>query len=395
MCPAAETAVSTAAAPQGGSLRLPDESVADMLERARRLVHSGHLDDAWALCELAWPLAHGSRDMVQMGMCLYVRSLCHQYRGALDESVACGYRAIEWFERAGASARLPRLMALQAICVARLGEAASALELLGRGIGLLPVISGSPVDLCAFWNNAASTYQVMGRLQQAVEAGERAMALTREHDDRDLTALCAGNLLAYRLQWLQEQAPGVATEELMATIGSMKAYMAEQVETGRHHLVSYCSTICADALIAIAELDEARQVMQRGSKSALAAGVGPDRGTLELRLANVERLSGQYRTAAAHIAVAHELAAQSHDQELLARVYLENSRLNEAKNQWRAALDCHKTYAEIQQAWLRAQADSRAQALAVRAEVERLRVDAELLRLRSAQPAAGTNDDVK
>lgn len=385
MCPAAETLSPTAGLASAAGSR-PDEAPADMLERARGLVHGGHLDEAWAICEAVWPQVHLARDMGQMGMCLYVRSLCHQYRGALSEAVDCGYRAIEWFDRAGDSARLPRLMALQAICVARVGEAASALELLGRGISLLPMMSHSPVELCAFWNNAASTYQVMGRLQQAVEAGERALALVGEHDDRDLAALCVGNLLAYRLQWVQEQRPGVASAELLDTVAAMKAHMAEQVEAGRHHLVSYCSTICADALIAIAELDEARQVLQRGSKSALAAGVGPDRATLELRLASVERLSGQYRTAASHIAVAHELAAQSHDQELLARVYLENSRLNEAKNQWRAALDCHKTYAEIQQSWLRAQADSRAQALAVRAEVERLRVEAEMLRLRAPQP---------
>jgi tetratricopeptide (TPR) repeat protein len=366
--------VSSPAAPHEG----PPLAPADLLERAGRLVRRGQIDSAEALCTQAWPQVKAADDALQMGVCQYVLSLCHQYRGALDDSVSAAYRAITLLDRAQAPAILLRVLAMQAINVVRIGEAAEALDLLGRAMTLLPHVADAPLDQCAFWNNAASTYQVLGRRKQAVEAGERAMALTAEHDDPDLAAMCRGNLLAYRLELLQEELPGVPCDETLQTVAAMQAYVAEQVEAARHHMVSYCSTICADTLIALERLDEARQVLQRGAKSAQAAGVGPDRGTIELRLASVERLLGQYRAAAAHIAVAHELAAQSRDRELLARVYLENSRLHEMKSQWRAALDCHKTYAEIREALLKAQADSRAQLLAARAEMERARVEAQL-----------------
>jgi tetratricopeptide (TPR) repeat protein len=345
----------------------PAESV---LERAGRLVRGGHLDQAEALCGQIWPHVRAAGDTLQMGLCQYVLSLCHQYRGALDDSVAAAYRAITLLGRAEAHATLLRVLSMQAINVVRIGEAPEALDLLERAISLLPHVANAPLDQCAFWNNAASTYQVLGRRRQAVEAGERALALTAQHEDADLAALCAGNLLAYRLELLQEEMPGLPCEETLQVLAAMRAYLAAQVEAGRHHLVSYCSTICADTLIALDQLDDARQVLQRGAQSARLAGVGPDRGTIELRLASVERLRGQYRAAAAHIAVAHELAAQSHDRELLARVYLENSRLHEMKKQWRAALDCHKTYAEIREALLKAQADSRTQLLAARAQTQ-------------------------
>jgi tetratricopeptide (TPR) repeat protein len=368
--PAAATASSPAADDGAG------HPLADLLERAGRLVRRGQIDSAEALCAQAWPQVKAADDALQMGLCQYVLSLCHQYRGALDDSVAAGYRAITQLGRAEAHAMLLRVLALQAINVVRIGEAPEALDLLERAMTLLPRVPDALHDQCVFWNNAASTHQVLGRRKQAVEAGERALAMSAQLDDPDLAALCRGNLLAYRLELLQEELPGVPCDETLQTVAAMQAYLAEQVEAGRHHMVSYCSAICADTLIALERLDEARQVLQRGAKSAKAAGVGPDRGTIELRLASVERLQGQYRAAAAHIAVAHELAAQSHDRELLARVYLENSRLHEMKSQWRAALDCHKTYAEIREALLKAQADSRAQLLATRAGIERAPAEA-------------------
>ncbi len=357
-------------------------SPAQALERAGELVHAGRLDEAMALCREVCPAVEDAGDPLDIGTCQHVMALCHQYSGRLPEAVTAGYRAIEAFEHAKAPSRLLRMLALQAIALGRIGAASEALELLDRAVHLLPQVADSALDQCIFWNNAASTHQVIGHLRQAVEAGERALALTALHDEAPLAALCASNLMVYRLQWADQLGDRVAIAQALEVL---QAYLQELAAAGRHHLVSYGSTICADVLIRLERLDEARSVLQRGIRSALAAGVGPDRGTLELRLASVERMSARYRLAAGHLTVAQELAAQCQDQDLVAGVYLENSRLHEAKKQWLAALDWHKRYAQTHEALMRSQADSRAQALAVRVEVERNRVEAELLRLRNAE----------
>lgn len=359
------------------------ETPAATLERAALMVRGGQLEAGIALCHQMWPIVSAADDVLQMGICQHMLAIGYQYGGKLKESLTAGHLGIELLTRAAEPLRLLRLLAAHAITVAQLGQAAEALALLNRAIELLPLVGDAPWHQGVFWNNAGAVHQALGQVDQALAAWERCEELNKRHDDPNLAAVSRANLLAYRLVAARKR--HADRETILAAYAEQRQQIDELVQHERHHLVLNAASEAADALIDLGELDEARAVLKLGVKSAKTAGLGPSRASLELHLARVERLSGQHRLAAAHIAEALTLVNESQDQELLARVHLENSQLQEAQQHWRAALDFFKRYAETREAMLAAQADTRAQALAARVDVERNRVDAELARMRSAE----------
>jgi diguanylate cyclase len=359
------------------------ETPAATLERAASLVRGGQLEAGIALCHRMWPIVSAADDVLQMGICQHMLAIGYQYSGKLKESLTAGHLGIELLTRAAEPLRLLRLLAAHAITVAQLGQVAEALALLNRAIELLPLVGEAPWHQCVFWNNAGAVHQALGQVDQALDAWQRCQELNKRHDDPNLAAVSRANLLAYRLVAARKR--HADRETILAAYAEQRQQIDELVQHERHHLVLNAASEAADAMIDLGELDEARAVLKLGVKSAKTAGLGPSRASLELHLARVERLSGQHRLAAAHIAEALALVNESQDQELLARVHLENSQLQEAQQHWRAALDFFKRYTETREALLAAQADTRAQALAARVDVERNRVEAELARMRSAE----------
>ncbi|WKB51788.1 hypothetical protein [Eleftheria terrae] len=353
------------------------------LARAEQCARSGRIDEALSICEAVLPGLQAAGDPLALGLCQHVQALSHHYAGRLQAAMLAGYRAIECLGRTEALDRRLRAMALQAIVLARLGDAAAALELLDHGLHLLPRVAGHPREQCVFWNNAGAALHALGQLPQAVEAAMRAAALMPLFDEPPLHAVCRGNVLVYRVELAQATEP--PGDELRQALGALQAHIDELVHSERHHLMPRCVKAAAGAQIALGRLDEARELLGRGIRSALLAGVGPERGGLELRLAQVERLGGRYRAAAGHVALALELLHAGQEQDLLAEAHLENGLLHEAQQHWRAALDSHKRHAELRAALLKAQAEGRAQAAAARMDLACSRQEVETLRRRNAE----------
>ncbi len=352
-----------------------EEALADALTRAERCARSGRIEEALATCQALRPRLQEVGDPLALGICEHVVALSQQYAGRMKESTLAGYRAIELLGRTDAVDRLLRILGLQAIAVARLGDAPEALGLLNRALRLLPQVDDMPREQCILWNNAGAAYHALGRLPQAIHAATRAIGLLGSFEEPNLDAVCHGNLLVYQLDRALQRDPSPHNDELLEALSGIEAHIDTLIAEDRHHFVPESVVSAADALIALGRTDEAREWLRRGVKSSQVTGADPERGLLELRLAQVERLSGQYRAAAGHIALALELLNEGQSQEQLARVHLENCLLQEAQQHWRAALDSFKRHAEIREALLKSQADARTQALAVRLDVERTRID--------------------
>ena len=361
--------------------RMPDpadaeESIADMLARAERCARGGRIEEALSLCERLKPRLVAAGDLLSQGVCEHMVALSQQYAGRMKESTLAGYRAMDLLGRAQAPGRLLRVLGLQAIGMARMGDVAESLSLMGRALRLLPEVNDLPGEQCIWWNNAGAAYHALGRLPEAVDAAFRAIARLHGFDEPNLRAVCHGNLLIYRLDSALARDASLRNSELREALGGIQVHIEALIAEQRHHFVPESVNAAADALIALGRMDEAREWLWRGVKSARTTGAGPELGLLEWRLARVERLAGHYRAAASHIALALELLGEGQSPEPLARVHLENSLLQEAQQHWRAALDSHKRYAEIREALLKAQADARTQALSARLEVERENAEA-------------------
>lgn len=372
--------------PAPAAAPVPAETpAAELVAQAEQLVRTGHVDAALAACDAVWSRLVQADDQALMGVCQYVRTVAHQYSGRLRESMEAGYRAIELFQAAGLQARQVRALTMQSLTLARTGEAPEALKLLNDAMQVLQALPDpQPIDEAVFWNNAGAVHEILGQLAQAKAALERVLALEPEHGDRNLAAVSRANLYQLRVQILRAEAPHDEAAAMQA-LQEVVAHAEACAQAQRFHLAAGMAEFIAGMCLELNQVDAARQHIRLGLQWVQAMQGSPLRAALELHMAHAERLAGQMRTAAAHIANALELAAQGNEKDLIARCHLENSRLHEAQSHWRAALDCHKRYTEVREAWLKAQADSRSQAMSVRLEIERQRVEAELLRLRNAE----------
>lgn len=357
----------------------------EKIDEAGALIASGRIVDGMALAEAEWRSLEGSDRWLEKAQCQRVLSAGHQVAGRIKESLIAGYRAIEMFDKLGEVRGLARTMSMQAIGLARSGDAAEALNLATRAMELLDRIDDTLLA-GRIWNNLSVVYESLGQMPQAVAAVEQALPLAERMQDENLLAVCRGNLWQYRLV-LARQGSSLADEEAaLQAVAALAEHMNRCEAAGRRHLVGGMAERAGETLIDLGRLEEARPILRQGLRCARQEHMGPEQARIELQLARLERLAGQYRAAGAHMAHALELVLASDDKDVIARCHLENSCLQEAQAHWRAALDSHKRYADMREALLRAQAETRAQVMAVRLEAERSRHEAEL-RQRDASAA--------
>ena len=248
----------------------------------------------------------------------------------------------------------------------------------------MPRFADDPRPPCIFWTNSGATHHALGNLELARDASARAVELAATFDDPELRGVCTTNLLVQRLDLAVKASDGCETAQVRELFAACRAHFDELVATGLHYPVAKGAEDIADAFVAVGRVDEAREMLRIGIRSAEFAKAGPDRGVLELRLARIERLAGQYRLASAHLAFALDLLAQGEVLKELAEAHLENSLLHESQQRWRAALDSFRRSAQIRERLLVAQSDARAQSLTMRLELERSRSEARALRMRNA-----------
>jgi diguanylate cyclase (GGDEF)-like protein len=360
-------------------------AVVRFLNDAEARARTGEIDDVIAACApLAIRLQAASCEL-PLALCQHVLMLCHHYAGRVRESMLAGYRALELFGRTASAQRLLRTLALQAINIARLGDAPEALDLLDRGMKQLVAEPPPAREQCLFWNNAGVVYHVLGQFALAVDAAEKAAALLASTQDADLPFICACNVLTYRVELARSRGPEALHDELPTALDALVAHISCLQASGRQHLIARCVEAAVEGMIVLRRFADARVLLRRQIDALRSNATSPKRGGLELRLAQVERLGGRRAVAAKHVASALQLLAEGQDQFQLARAHQEQSLLDETRGRWRAALESHKRFAEIRERLSKAQADSRAQAFTVRLDLERSRAEAELLRRRNAE----------
>ncbi len=352
---------SAGSAPRRARTRKPPEpppgSLGEQLLEAEQASREGRLAFTQQTCERLWPQLQAEGTVEQQGLCQHLLALCLQYAGRLREAVQAGYAAIACFERCAprpCPVRLLRGLGLHSVSLARLGVQTEVRRLLERAATLLPGIEAER-EHCIFWNNAGAALHELGELDAACSAAEQALRLLPSGEP-GLRAICQANLRHYRLQQALERDHSPA---LRPALQAMLDGIDELARDGQHHLLTRTAERAAEALQRLGENERALALLQRCSGLVERAGLGSDRGVLELNLARLERQAGRHRSAAAHMALALQLLADSPELERQAQAHLEQSALAEAQGHWRAALDSFKRHAEAQMTLLKRQAEGR------------------------------------
>ena len=365
-----------------------NESLHLELANAERAMRAGQVDEALAACNALMPRLRTLGDAVALGACEHVIAAGHQYAGRIDEALLAGYRSIGWLTGTEAVDRLLKVMALQAGGLARIGASPEALELLDQAIRLLTGRSTPAREQCVFWSNASAAYDALQQFPRALDAANRALDLTGDFDDPDLLVVCQGNVLSIGLESLC-QAHVSDPAAIRAALEPMDRHLDQLVAHGQHHLVSFFVEPAADALMLLGDRVAARRWLRRGIESTQLTGALPAQGLLELRLAQLDRLEGAYDSAAAHLAQALDESVAGQTEAGRERLFQEQSLLCEARGDWKGALASYKKRSELREAALRLQADVRTQALSMRLDVERGRLEAELLRRKNDELQQG------
>jgi diguanylate cyclase (GGDEF)-like protein len=360
------------------------EPTAHILDQAERGARGGRIEDALAACEAVRPRLVDGADPWALGRCEHVQALCYYYGGRIKESVLAGYRAIGLLVDTPDVSRLVQVLTLQAGGLARLGAAQEASALLERATALLPQLDDGPRELCRFWTNVAVVHHASRQFEQAQASARQALALAEQVDDADLKMLCVGNALSIGVEVIVH-APHPDPARLAEAVAALATYLEARIAESRHDLVPDGVEALCDGFSGLGDADAARRWLALGIASAGAIGSRLARAQLELRLARLDRRAGAHAEATAHLARALEGLAEGGNQEELAAAHLERSALQEAQHDWRGALESFKSHSELREAALRAQADTRTQAMAMRLELERSRLEAELLRRRNEE----------
>ena len=373
----------------------PEREPADAaLARARALILGGQVGPGLTLCHRVWPLVSQAGDVPNMGICQLVMVLGYQFMGLDRAAYTAGHRGLQLLARAGDDTHLLYLLPLHARTLAKLGRAADAFDTLDRGWRLLSKI-GDPRGQCRFWSNAAGTYAALDMYEDMLACVERSVALTPLIDDPATAATAFTNLLSVRQTLLRTR--HADWEQVRPACEEARDHMDALVQQGRQQLVLALAVACARTLMSLQRWDEAREVLRVGRSASIAAEIGPRLAEIELRQAQLERLTGQYRLAGVHIKAAQTLAEQQEDPSLRAEVHLEHCLLLEAQGHWRHALDAHREYATAKEALHARQGSSHWETLAQRLKVKRERSEPDVARLlrgdrADLQPADHSDD---
>lgn len=356
----------------------PEREPADAaLARARALMLGGQVGPGLTLCHRVWPAVSQADDVPNMGICQLVMVLGYQFMGLDRAAFTAGHRGLQLLARAGDDEHLLYLLPLHARTLAKLGRAADAFDALDRGWRLLSKI-GDPRGQCRFWSNAAGTYAALDMYEDMQACMERSVALTPLIDDAATTATALTNLLSVRQALLRTRQAG--WEQVQPAYEEARVHMDALVQQGRQQLVLALAVECARTLMSVQRWDEARDMLRAGRSASIAAEIGPRLAEIELRQAQLERMTGQCRLAGAHIKAALTLAEQQGDPSLRAEVHLENCLLLEAQGHWRHALDAHREYAAAREALHARQGSSHWETLAQRLKAKRDRIEPVVVR---------------
>lgn len=371
----------------------PDGEPADAaLARARALILGGQVGPGLTLCHRVWPAVSQADDVLNMGTCQLVMVLGYQFMGLDRAAYTAGHRGLQLLARAGDDELLLYLLPLHARALARLGRAADAFDTLDRGWRLLSK-TGDARSHCRFWSNAAGTYAALDMYEDMLACVERSVALTPLIDDPATSATAFTNLLSVRQTLMRSRHADWA--EVRPAYEEARAHMDSLVRQGRQQLVLALAVECARTLMSVQRWDDAREVLKAGRSASVSAEIGPRLAEIELRQAQLERLTGQFRLAGAHIQAAQVLVEQQEDPTLRAEVQLEKCLLMEAQGHWRHALDAHREYAAAREALHARQGSSHWETLAQRLKVKRERYESDVARLLRGESGDAGPDEGK
>ena len=363
----------------------------DVLAQAMTLADEGRFDESIALCLRHRPAWLAAADAASLGRCDFLVLRGHQSSGRSRDAVEAGFRALNWFSYVDQPPTRLYTYGLLALALACIGDAPKAFEILDHGRKLLPTLDEGGLYPALFFSYSGSTLSNCGQNAEAAAAYERSLQYLDAEQEPTRHRIVMQNLLSVKLELAFERSGGGDSAEIQALLATYREY-AERDRAAKHFVsLTKNAGFIGDAYWQLGQLDDARAVLLDGIRAAEIAKSGPDRGILLWRLARLDRMAGDHRSASTALTIAIELLTEGQQLGGLADAHLEAAKLHEERQRWRAAVDSLREHLRVRELVLKAQMEARMRSLRVQLDIEHGRAAFDEA-LGSARPARAVTE---
>ncbi|MEK8032980.1 hypothetical protein AACH06_19330 [Ideonella sp. DXS29W] len=341
----------------------------DPIAQAMSLANEGRFSESMALCARHRPHWLATANVERLGQCDFLILRGHQSSGRARDAVEAGFRALNWFEFFDQPPTRLYTCGLLALALACVGDAPKAFEILNVGKRLLPAMEAGSLYTALFFSYSGSTLWACGQLPEAAAAFEQSLQHLDSAKEPTRHRIVMQNLLSTRLQLAFEQPDGFDHAQVHEMLVTYREYAERDRAAG--HLVSLArnAQFIGDAYWQLGQLEDARVALLGGIQAAEAAKSGPDRGMLLWRLARLDRLQNNHRSASTALALSIELLEQSQQLRELAAAHLEAAALHEARLHWHAAVASLREHLRIRDRVQKSEVEARMYSLRVQLDV--------------------------
>jgi len=359
-----------------------------LLAEAEREVYAGQPQRGLEIALACWALIERSGSLRQQANCQRLIGLGHERRGNPEDSVRAVYRSLSLYEQLGDRHGQARALSLVGVQLATIGSSASALEHLERAIDLAAQLQDPDTDF-RVWNNLSVIYERMEDHAKAIAALQtalpKAQALGNAHMIKHAESALVVNQI-YQCMRAPTAESAEAQREALESAVQGAAWHLEQCRQGGFHVMATTTAQgLADGYLALGRTAEAQAVLADGLSRVLSTGQKGEETEFELKLGVVECKAGLHEKGMTRLAQALRLAEELSRRDLQTRCHKALSEAHQDNGDFGPALEHYQRYHQIQIGILRANASAHVQVMSIKLDIERTRLESEILRLHTAE----------
>ncbi len=363
------------------------ESPEALLTEAERLIYDGQALKGIEVAECAWAALENTDNLRMQAHCQRLLGLAHERRGAPDDALRAVFRSLALYEKLGDRAGQARTLSLVAVQLAVIGSSSQAFDYLERAVAVASELHDPDTDF-RVWNNLSVIYHRLEDYPKAIAAINTALENARRLGNPHMLKHAE---TAMMMALIHQKLPAVdsgGTEAARAELAAILDQAASHRETCRSlgYLVMVTTTVQAmsEGYLALGRTADARAALDDGLAIASTLGQRGEECEFELKLGSME-CPLAYESGLRRLKRALEIAESLSRGDLQVNCHRRLSKAKEGHGDFAGALEHYQRFHELQVGILRANAAAHVQVMSLKLDIERTRLESEILRLRTAE----------
>jgi diguanylate cyclase (GGDEF)-like protein len=359
-----------------------------LLSEAERLVYDGQAMRAIALAERCWALIEFTENLRLQAHCQRLLGLAHERRGAPDDALRAVYRSLALYEKLGDRHGQARTLSLVAVQLAVIGGSAQAFDHLERAVTIAAELRDPDTDF-RVWNNLSVIYDRLEDYPKAIAATHTALdnarLLGNEHMLKHAETALVISRIRQSLHTIEAQDAPENRALLAGILAEARLHCEACRALGFDVMVTTTTQAMGDGFLALGRTDEARAALEDGLSIAVTLGQRGEECDFELKLGMVQCAASEFQQGMVRLRRALAIAEDLGRRDLRVNCHKRLSKALQDQGELAGALEHYQQFHELQVSIMRANASAHVQVMSLKLDIERTRLEAEILRLRATE----------